>query len=271
MTAHSKIYSHTTEQNEIRSNTAPQLSSRFWKNCARMLSVIAISAAATGSAYAITAADDTAPEVGATFATTPYTTARVAGVDSVALQFPAPTGALGTVHYSIVGSSLTTAQGGTISGAAKFEATSQTGVSSGFSASNAPTAATLTYTPALGFVGNDPIAYRVYDVSATGGTALVVGTGTLTIVVNPAVTEAPANGTTTTLTTSSGSGVLQVAGLGEVTMAGNPSAHTGTGGVVIDGGTLNTPGWSGAVPVAGRHGAVMNASASLTITKLIIG
>ena len=140
------------------------------------------------------------------------------------------------------------------------------------SSANAVTTRTFSYLPNPGFIGTDTITYNIWDsASAIASSTAAAGTGTIVITVNPAVTEAPATGTTTTLTTSSGSGVLEVAGLGEVTMAGNYSAHTGTGGVVIDGGTLNTPGWSAAVPVAGRHGAVMNASASLTITKLIIG
>ncbi|MES2607112.1 MAG: hypothetical protein V4544_00015 [Pseudomonadota bacterium] len=281
MNAHSEIYSHTTEQNETRSNNVPQLSSRFWGKCARMLSVIAISAVATGSAFSITITGDTNPQVDATFAGTAYTTARVSGVDGQPLVFPVPTNVLGTVHYSIDGSSLTTAKGGSITGAAKYESTPQSGASSSFISTNAPTEGSLTYAPAAGFYGQDIIPYRVYDVSSTGGTSLTVATGTLTINVAPALIEAPATTTTTTINALTGAGVMLVTGTGTpgqapgtVSLVGDVTANAGfTGGVSVDGGSLSLGAnfaVSGGLSIAAKHGAKVTSSGNFTFSKVIL-
>ncbi|MES2607111.1 MAG: hypothetical protein V4544_00010 [Pseudomonadota bacterium] len=275
MTAHTTTYSHNTEWNVTR------LSSRFWGKCARMLSVVAISAVATGSAFAtLGAGSDTNPQVDATFIGTQYATARIAGVDSQPLAFPAllsPATNTNGDYYSIVGTSFTTANGGTIGGNARFEAASQT---SAFSATNAPHSNTFTYTPAPGFCGQDVINYRVYD-ATIGANPISVALASITINVTPSLVEAPATNTTTTIAALAGAGVMLVKGTGTsgqpagtVELTGNAGANTATGGIIVDGGRLslaNNSGFTTPLTIAAKHGAKVDSFASVTFAKVILG
>ena len=177
MNTHSKIYSHTTEQNETRSNSAPQLSSRFWGKCARMLSVVAISAVATGSAYAgITAAGgDPMPVVYGALSPAAST-----------LQLPLPVGTMAgssTMYYRVTAANLNTAHG-TLTGITS-EATPIANAAN-FTTVGSNTSSIFSYTPTNGYYGPDTFSYTVYEVLDSGPTVTDHFSGVVSLTVRGA-------------------------------------------------------------------------------------
>ena len=268
MTAHTTTYSHNTECNVTR------LSSRFWGKCARMLSVVAISAVATGSVYAIGTAGDPMLGMDAYVGTAP---------SAYALQLPVPTttAAGGNAYYYSLAAAPVNGTVGTLAVATPLP--NGAAQSSGTLPVGALVGRAFTYLPNAGFYGTEILTYNIYEF-ATNGSGNIIGTsaqGTLTINVTPSLVEAPATGTTTTIAALAGAGVMLVKGTGTsgqpagtVELTGNAGANTATGGIIVDGGRLslaNNSGFTTPLTIAAKHGAKVDSFASVTFAKVILG